>query len=1114
MVNIDGFRLLGRFRVEAGGMPITMPRRHVRFLLAMLLLDVGRPVPVDRLIQSLWPDRQPPDARAVLRTYVSRLRTVLRELNGIELSRAGNAYVLSTDPELVDVYRFRQLVGRVRATQDAAARAALAREALALWQGPALCDAGDEEACAIAGAGLEELRKQMVDARITADLELGQHEPLIGDLIQLVAASPLNERLVGQLVTALYRSGRRADALNACRDARARLADHLGLDPSPALQELEIAVLRADPALDLPDPVGGTGAPAHPTSATTPTDPAPAVVDASVDVPAQLPATGGYFVGRTRELAALDAIRAGGTRSSATVVVCGPPGVGKTAIAIQWGRRSLDQFPDGQLFLDLRGYGLEAPMVPLAAMTTVLLALGLPYDQIPVDLDDAAGRYRSRLAGRRVLVVLDNAATAEQVRPLLTPSAGSLVLVTSRDSLDGLVAVDGARQYRLAPFTAAESHEMLAVVLGEGWLSSDAAAAAGLADACGHLPLALRIVATHLHGAATEELPAYVYTLRHGSMRTLRADGDDNRAVRTAFDHSYRRLNTHTQAMFRAFGQVPLATIGAEVAATLARVEPDQARDLLARLVAANLCEEPSRGWFAMHDLLREYAVDLGRAEDVADRETGLDRLYAYYLGRVDAAAKLLYPQMRRLPMPDAPVNATVPADPNAPHFASRDDALDWLNRESANFLPLVRHATHEGRLDTAWLLADWLRGYFWLWQRTGDWLWVATAALRAAESAGDLRGQCASHLSLSLANLCMSRYRVAASCVEAGLVEARQASWTDGEAACLGTLGSVNLELGELEHAEANYRDAMLINRRLERSAAEATNRGNLAIVQMLRGRFAVAADNFRRVLAYQRSAQLAASEALNLLNLGMACRELGLFVEAAKHLSDGAVLHREVGNAQGEASALAQLAAVRCDEGRLDEAMHEVQVSLDLIQEFDDPATESEVRQVLGAIWQRRGKHARAILHYTRAAELADELSRPEQKIAATIGLAQAEVGNGDLDAAHLRATEVVELARQRGYLHHAGCAMTLAALIDLGLGDVGRAAEEAERALAIHRETGHRLGEVRTLWILGDVAQYRNDAATAGESWHAASEMLAALGIDDRGSVWWRQELTGTH
>jgi DNA-binding SARP family transcriptional activator/tetratricopeptide (TPR) repeat protein len=1079
MVNMEMVRLLGEFRVEAGGMPLTLPRRHVRLLLALLALDVGRPVPIERLLRMVWPEKQPSDARAVLSTYLSRLRTALAEIEGVEVSRVGDAYLLDMDPELVDAYRFRRLARHAQATADLHLRTALAGEALALWTGPPLTGAGDETARATAAAGLEELRRQLVDLRVTAELQLGRHEVLVSELTTLVAADPLDERLVAHLVTALYRSGRRADALTVCRDARKRITDELGLDPGATLQQLEMAVLRSDPGLDLVS---------LPAANTDKTDQRAQAEDR--EPPEQLPAAGGFFVGRARDLNWLDETAG----QPALIVITGPAGVGKTSTAVQWGRTRAGRFPDGQLYVDLRGFSSDSPLAPLTALTTLLLGLGLPYDQIPLDVDTAAGRYRTMTAGRRLLIILDNAAGTDQVRPLLSASALAVTIVTSRDALDGLAATDGAVAHRLGPLTAAESRSLLEHILGEGWLSVDPAAGAALADVCAHLPLALRIAGNQLRGTAPTALASYVAALRQDSLSTLHLSGD-SRAVRSAFNHSYGRLAQSIQATFRMFGTVPLTAINPSTAATILAATPATAAAQLAALVAASMCDEKAPGIFTMHDLLREYATELSLAEGQAVRTAILDRLYADYLGKVDAAAKLLYAQMLRLPL-------TTDTDTSATYFADRNEAQAWLSRESVNFPALVRYAASTGRLTSAYQLADGLRGYFWLSQNTADWLPVATIALGAAEAAGDSQGSCAGHLSLGLANLCMSRYREAERSFMAGLAQAQQAPWPEGAAACLGSLGSVSLELGELDGAEANYRDAMLSNRRLGRESAEINNRANLALVQMLRGRFAIAAENLRRVIDYQHSAQLAAHEALNLHNLGRVSRYLGDLDEALNHLRAAVALSRQVGNVQSEASSLAQIAGVLCDQGRLDDALREAQVALDRMQDFDDPATEGEARQALGAIWHQRGEPDRARAHYERAIVIADEVERPEQKTAATIGLASAEADLGELQLARQHATQALAQARMYGYNHCEGCALTVVALVDLRLGAVSEAMVAAEQALAIHLDTGYRLGQARTRRILSDVAHQQGQTMLATEHRLAAASLLDDMGVIDRG------------
>lgn len=454
------FRLLGRVEAEHDGRRIALGRRRERCLLGILLLEAEAVVLADRLIDLLWDGDPPANARPGLHTHVARLRTCLNPDNtghtNLRLTTRDGGYVVEVDRQLVDAHRFATLVDRAMVLSEPARRADLLRQAVALWRGPLLADVASGRLRDRVGGPLTQLRMTATEAMVDAELACGRHGELIGELTAMTAEHPHRERFYGQLMLALYRAGRHPEALDMYQRLRTRLVDDLGVDPGPQLRQLYTAILRHDPDLAAPRDTGATG---HDIGAThvataapgipTPT-PAPAV-PVGPPVPAQLPADVAGFTGRTTSMARLDALLSaageGQTAAVAISVIVGAAGVGKTALAVHWAHRVRDQFRDGQLYVDLRGHEPGRAARPIAALAHLLRALGVVPEQVPLEVEAAAGMYRSLLADRRVLVVLDNAASAEQVRPLLPGTPGCFVLVTSRDNLPGLVARDGA--YRL-----------------------------------------------------------------------------------------------------------------------------------------------------------------------------------------------------------------------------------------------------------------------------------------------------------------------------------------------------------------------------------------------------------------------------------------------------------------------------------------------------------------------------------------------------------------------------------------------------------------------------------------------------------------------------------------
>ncbi|MET8853386.1 NB-ARC domain-containing protein [Amycolatopsis sp. NPDC004625] len=476
--------------------------------------------------------------------------------------------------------------------------------------------------------------------------------------------------------------------------------------------------------------------------------------------PAELPADVAGFTGRAEQLDELDYVlrKAGGPAGTPLrlVAITGTGGVGKTALAVHWAHRVRDEFPDGQLYVDLRGFAVDHPLRPIEALTGFLYALGCAPDQVPVATDHAAALYRSLLADKRVLVVLDNGRNTQHVRPLLPGSAGCLTLVTSRDRLAGLVARDGAHRVPVDVLTAHEAGALLERLVGTERAAEEPDAAAELVELCGHLPLALRIAGANVTRRASG-LARCAASMRTGNrLAVLAAEGDERDGVRVTFDLSYATLPDKERGLFRLLGLVPGPDVTPAAAAALTGATPDEAAGSLDRLGGAHLVEERAAGRYGLHDLLRIYAADRAVAEDgeIGTREATA-RLYDSYLHTADAAARVLYPHMPRLSLPG-------PAPTGTPAFPDPTEALRWLDAERHNLIAIVVRAAARGPKPTAWALADVLHGYFTLRMFAVDWLAVAENGLTAARATGDPMAEAACELSLANAWMRTSHYRSA----------------------------------------------------------------------------------------------------------------------------------------------------------------------------------------------------------------------------------------------------------------------------------------------------------------------------------------------------------------
>ncbi|MDT5035429.1 MAG: hypothetical protein QOE03_614 [Micromonosporaceae bacterium] len=593
------YRILGPLEVLAADRPLNLGGVRARRVVAALLLGANRPVSLSQLVAAVWEGTPPTTARRQVQNAVAALRAVLARAGaGNVITTHGSGYVLRVGPDRLDSLVFERSVDRARAMAGAADRpaaVAVLREALALWRGPVLAGLGGQ-LYDLAATRLEEMRLAALDDVIEWELAMGGHARLVSELRALVAEHPLREGFTCHLMVALYRGGRQAEALAAYHELARGLATELGTDPGPTLRRRYEMVLREDPELIAPDPVaGGPGR-----SATR----SPA--DQHAHPPAQLPPDPVAFTGHQADLDRLDQLISG-VGPAATVVVSaigGTVGVGKTALAVHWAHRARDAFPDGQLYVNLRGYSAGPPVYPIDALSRFLRVLGVPAARVPTDRDEAAAMYRSLLADRRVLVVADNARSPEQVRPLLPGNRECLVLVTSRDPLGGLVALDGARRLIIDVLGERDAVDLLGRLIGPRRVAAEAAVAAKLVRDCGYLPLALTIAAGALGDRAEPRLGPYAARLA-----TLVAAGQD--PVRAGFELSYAALSEPARRVFAAFGRAGAADgVTPALAAASSRVTEADAGRLLAALTARRLITEHPPGRFGIHDRLARYAAD------------------------------------------------------------------------------------------------------------------------------------------------------------------------------------------------------------------------------------------------------------------------------------------------------------------------------------------------------------------------------------------------------------------------------------------------------------------------------------------------------------------------
>jgi DNA-binding SARP family transcriptional activator/Tfp pilus assembly protein PilF len=1066
--------VLGPLSVRRGDGPVDVGSPMLRGLLGLLAIHPRQAVSRDEIVDVLW-DSPPKTCLNLIQVYIGQLRRLLepdrrqrRPAATVRLAPGG--YLLNLGE--TDVAHFDELLSRARRDAgDAAAAREHLGQALDCWRGAVL--AGDDQRLRQHRTAVALSRRRVDAALAYADLALADPAgraapPAVQRLLAIVPDEPLHEGLHARLALLLAAGGEQAEALRVLADVRARLAEDLGVEPGDELRAAQLLVLRQEPR---PGAEAEAGPPAN------------------AIVPGQLLADVATFTGRADALHRLDGLLGGdaGPRGPAVVAIAGTAGVGKTALAMHWAHRVKDRFPDGQLYVNLHGYARGSPLRPIEALARFLHALGMPPDEVPLEVEEAAGVYRTLLAGRRILVVLDNARDAEQVRPLLPGGVGCLAVVTSRDQLAGLVAREGAQPFVLDVLTAQEARALLGRILGAERMRAEPDVIDDLVGLCGALPLALRIAAANLLCNPHQSIAEYVARLRAGDRLTaLRIEGDRQTAVSAALDLSYAALPAGARRMFRLLGLVPGPDFTAEAVAALAAGEVAEVAAVLEQLAQAHLVEEPGPGRYAFHDLLRLYAHARGAAEDdETGRHAATQRLLDHYLSGLDAAARLLYPEKLRLPLP------LPPQPPPADRFADHAQALAWVDAERPNLVAAVQHTAEHGPPATAWLLADALRGYFHLRMYTIEWLSVAHASLTCARGAQDRSAEAVSHLSIADAHWRRSRHDLAVEHFTQALAAAQRTDWAQCQATILGNLGAVHWQSGNLRAAGHQLAEALALNRRSGWLAGQAVNLGNLGLVRMQAGQLAVALGNFQEALDLSRRMGSRSSEANILGNLGEVCQLLGRLDEAIEHLNLALALHRELGGRGNEAANLRTLSATHRDAGRLDQALELAQAALDRSRDTDMLRLEIDALNVLGTVLEALGRATASADSHERALVMARETGERLPEAEALIGLAAARHLLGDLDRALADITQAVALTQRAGFHQLEGAALTGLAAIQLARGQPWWAIQAGERAGAVHEKTGYRIGLARTEALLA-----RARSRAAGEPAARASSRSARL------------------
>ncbi|MGW6062676.1 AfsR/SARP family transcriptional regulator [Streptomyces sp. NPDC055189] len=861
------FSVLGPVRAWHGAEQLSMGSPQQRALLAALLLRAGRTATAHELIDALWGDEPPSQALAAVRTYASRLRKVLPA--GVLVSESGG-YAIAVAEGALDLSLAEDLwaeAEKARGVGDLCQARSLVNKALGLWDGEPLANVPGPYA-ETERTRLEEWRLQLLESRLDMDLEVGCHAEAVSELTALTAAHPLRERLRELLMLALYRSGRQAEALAVYADTRRLLADELGVDPRPGLKELQQRILQADPALAEP-------------SAATP-EPAAAVVR-----PAQLPATVPDFTGRASFVTELSEIlSAAEGRVMAVSALAGIGGVGKTTLAVHVAHVARTYFPDGQLYVDLQGAGARAAE-PETVLGAFLRALGTPDSAIPDSLEERAALYRSVLDGRRVLVVLDNARDAAQVRPLLPGMEGCAALVTSRIRM---VDLAGAHLVDLDVMSPEEALLLFTRIVGEERVQSERKAALDVVAACGFLPLAIRIAASRLAARRTWTVSTLAAKLADERRRLDELQAGDL-AVKATFELGYGQLEPAQARAFRLLGLADGPDLSLAAAAAVLDLPLEETEDLLEMLVDTSLVESAAPGRYRYHDLVRLYARACAERDEQPPSERGaaMSRLLDFYLATATGVYALERPG-------DRLVDHLERTDYAGLQFSAGGTALDWLYTEANSLLACVRQSAGDGSMlrravDLLWAAKDLAESG----ANSHQYETTAVAVRDAANAAGDVRAE--GRARTTLTNVLLVSGRFDAADEEARLATLLAEKAGDTVPICWASNDRGIIAIYQSRHADGErYLQQAIDNfRAIGNQVGEASALCNLSRIHVAMGRTTSAVELARQGIAIYDNMGLTLRRANGRFALGIALTRAGRHSEALDELSEALTIFTE---------------------------------------------------------------------------------------------------------------------------------------------------------------------------------------------------------------------------
>jgi DNA-binding SARP family transcriptional activator/tetratricopeptide (TPR) repeat protein len=995
------FRVLGPLEVVMGAERLELGGTRQQVVLAALLLSANDAVTLGRLQEAIYGEDLPPTSRSQVQISVSWLRRLFAAHGqATAIATRAGGYVLRVGPGQLDSWRFSELVATAGAARDAGQldRAVAAyRDGLRLWRGPAL-EGMDSRLLQAAATRLDEERIAAIEDRVAVELDLGRHHELVGELTELVAEFPLREGLRGQLMLALYRCDRAADALAAYRQARQTLVDELGIEPGGRLQQLEHAILTGDPVLDL---------------AAAPPAAGPVTITAARPrVPSLLPTDIADFTGRAglvEQVGRRLAGRGAGRRAVPVVVLTGPGGVGKTSLAVHAAHGVAEHFPDGQLFADLHA-GAGRPVGPGRVLERFLRTLGVPGAQVPEDLDERAELYRDLVAGRKVLVVLDDAAGEGQVAPLLPGSEAAAVMITSRRRLPGL---PGATHVEVTVLGAASSVQLLGRIAGASRVRAQPKAAAAVAGQCGHLPLALRIAGARLAARPHWDIGQLAGRLANETRRLDELQHGEM-AVRPSISLSYQGASQPARRLLRRLALADAPVFSGWLAAALLDQPPAEAGDVLDELVSARLVETTGTGSgvhsrYRLHDLIRVYArerlaADEPRAEQDAALERALGALFS-----LAGAADRRYDGADYMPIRSDATPWPLPG-PLAEQLVS--DPLDWYEHERAALVSGVRQAARAGLVELCWSLACRAVTLFEARAYFDDWRETHEIALEATRQAGNVRGQAAILYSRGALYLEQLRLDQADRDLNAAAQLFQGADDDKGLALATRNIASVDRLSGRLDDAARRYEQALAIFRKTADHLPAAYVLQNLAQVKMELRELGAATELLDEALRLAQAARSSRIEAQVLYRMGEAWLLAGELARAAGTFELVLAKVRDLGDPIGQAYALLGVGIANARQGEFGQARSALQRALELAGTTGERLAEARVLLGLGELALTSGDPGQAVALARQAASAFRDLGTPLEEARALTLLGEAYTALGDGPAADAAAAQAAAL------------------------------------------------------------------------------------------------------